>query len=146
MMSIISQFPCTELRRFWMGVFLLSGVILLTFCIGIFLACYFTSNLNWTILVSNFCLITITMFSGLYLTRVRLAVVGLREEEQRVALLESILIIRELCESQQAERSGKQTETAQKFLQTLTNAEAFARPQHIEMLVIRNEDKPEIEV
>jgi hypothetical protein len=73
-----------RLIRFWMRMELMAGACLVGVCVGCFVIFYFFVHLGWTIRSNNFCLITITVLSGLYAARVGIAVRQISEDLHKV--------------------------------------------------------------
>jgi hypothetical protein len=71
-----------------------ASVLLIIICVGFFFICEFVLKLmTWTILTNNFCMITTTMLSGLLIARVGSTVSLIKEDQHKVIIYESVLII-----------------------------------------------------
>jgi len=114
----------------WMIVFICSGVFLILIAVGSFLILFYFDYLDWTFLSNNFCLITITMFSGLYLARVNLAVVGIQEDHYKVVLWEATLAIKDACLTKAFDKEMRQN-NVRWFVDALSDTKVFDCPQHI---------------
>ena len=67
--------------RKWVILYTVFCVTLEVFCVGSTLAFHFTGNLDWTVLVNQFCLIVILSTSGLLMSRIELVLVRKTEDE-----------------------------------------------------------------
>ena len=73
-----------RLIRRWMHLFNASGLLLFACSLGFFLLFLFEVHLGWTILTNNFCMITVQVLTGLYRSRVTVALNRIREDQHKV--------------------------------------------------------------
>jgi hypothetical protein len=73
-----------RLIRRWMWLYIAAGVTLFSISLGFFFIFLFQVHLGWTILTNNFCMITIMTLTSLYMGRITLTMVTIREDQHKV--------------------------------------------------------------
>jgi hypothetical protein len=70
--------------RMWMWLFEASCVLLIVICVVSFVVFYEFVHLGWTIVTNQFGLITCMVLSGLFMARVTVSIVKIREDQHKV--------------------------------------------------------------
>ena len=125
--------------RIWLYLYVASSIVLAIICISCFFIFLYYVHLGWTVLSNQFCLISIMVFSSLYVTRVTLAVFRVREDQHKAVLCEAVLMLRELglekcaCSSNTSSDRVAARESVKKFVAALNSMELFEKPRHIDL-------------
>jgi hypothetical protein len=70
--------------QMWMWLFEIASGLLIVLCVTSFVLFYHFVHLGWTIMSNQFCLITSMVLSELYMARVTISVVKIREDQHKV--------------------------------------------------------------
>jgi len=76
--------------RMWLWLFEAASMLLVITCIVSFVAFYYWVHLGWTLVSNQFCLITSMVLAGLYMARVTVSVVKIREDQHKVRTIRII--------------------------------------------------------
>ena len=117
--------------RNWVILYTVFCVTLEVFCVGSTLAFHFTGNLDWTVLVNQFCLIVILSTSGLLMSRIELALVRKTEDELKTIIHEGALILHDVISARTPQELGQGQKTGSEFLRALEKSDNLALPGYI---------------
>ncbi len=118
------------LKRWLKGVTLL-GVLLILLAVACFVAFYFLVHLGWTVLSNQFCLVVFLVVANLYSQRVTVVLGRIKQDQHRVVLLESLLLLSEARLAYNKQEMAKYFELVEKFERAVKDTEMMKRPEHI---------------
>ena len=130
--------PSSDIRgealRKWLYRFYFLGIFLIIVCVTCFLCFYFLVHLGWTLLSNNFCLVCITVFSGIMVEGLELITSRIREDQHKAVIHETVLLLQEAYDTQLQSKEKREAfyEKARRFTKALMDTELLQRPRHIE--------------
>lgn len=120
----------------WMWLAVAVGFVLISACVGCFLAFYTYVHLGWTVLSNQSCIVISLAVFGLYSSRVMAAVFRINMDQHKVVIWEALMLLKKRCRDTDAEgddaaSSNSSRAAALRFLESVSNTKSLSRPEYI---------------
>ncbi len=120
--------------KVWTFMHFAVSFLLCTVIIGSFVVCYLYLNLGWTILTNNLCVVLATFISNVTLTRLDRMIAQITEDQRKILIHESALLLGELywAQSRPPNQCRDTRYKVERFLKGLKDTAVFHKPDYIE--------------
>ena len=122
-----------SLHRYVM-IFIVSGLAMILLNLILFGVFYTQANLGWTLLTNNVFMLMLATGASVLKARLTLIYFKVREDDHKVALLETTLLLRESFLLRSDEERRDYLDRVQRFLTAFKNTPYFNPPGHIHIL------------
>lgn len=120
--------------KFWIFFQISMSFVLCTFAIVTFVICYLYTNLGWIVFSNNAVMLIATCVSTATFSRLKLMTCRIKEDQLKIALHESALLLTEMYCAQEPDQRKQVRHRVEQFSKALKESPPFHLPEYIATL------------